>query len=598
MLLLLAAYVGGVLTILSPCILPVLPFVFARADRPFRSHALPLLTGMAVAFAAIASLAAVGGGWVVALNHYGRYAAIALLALFGASLLLRGLAERWSRPLVALGARLSQSGAEPASGSAGFFSPLWLGIGTGLLWAPCAGPILGLILTGAALNGASAGTSLLLLAYAAGASTSLALALLFGGRLLSRLKGSLPAGDWLRRATGAAVLAGVGAIALGLDTGVLAKLSLATTTGIEKAILERSRAAMPGDAIADTDPAAGDGLLKTAAAASRDAPGAYRPGVEGALPPLDGATEWLNSPPLTREGLRGKVVLVNFWTYSCINCLRTVPYLRAWAEKYKDQGLVVIGVHTPEFAFEKRSANVRKAIKDLGIDYPVAVDSDFALWRAFGNQYWPAFYFVDAQGRVRHHQFGESQYEKSEQVLQQLLAEAGRKTILPELAAPQGEGALAAPARSPARSQETYLGYERTRNFIPRGGIAGGRMQTYKTAPALETDQWSLGGDWTVEPERAVLSGTTGRIAYRFDARDLHMVLGPSADGKPVRFRVRVDGKPPLESHGSDVDAQGNGTVDSHRLYQLVRQPDNGADRLFEIEFEDPGVQAYVFTFG
>ena len=599
MLILIVAYLGGVLTILSPCILPVLPFVFARADRPFRSHGLPMLVGMALAFAAIATLAAVGGGWVVALNEYGRYAAIAMLAVFGVTLLFPGVADRMSRPLVALGIRLSQpQGAATAPRSV--FSPLLLGVGTGLLWAPCAGPILGLILTGAAINGASVGTTVLLLAYAAGACTSLAAALLFGGRLLSVMKRSLHTGEWVRRAAGAAVLVGVGAIALGLDTGALARLSTGTTSALEQALVEKIDMRKPQPPRAEPVARLEDtGFIRTVATA-RDLAPAPTPmlDVEGTLPPLAGATEWINSAPLTAEGLRGKVVLVDFWTYSCINCLRTLPYLRAWAEKYKDAGLVVVGVHAPEFAFEKRSANVHKAVKDLDVGFPVAVDSNFAIWRAFGNQYWPAFYFVDAQGRIRHHQFGENQYARSEQVIQQLLAEAGQHNVPTDMVVPQGQGTQAAPDAEPALSQETYLGTEHAQGFASPGGITGGRAHVYEPAASLRTNQWALAGDWTVEPERAVLNHANGRIAYRFQARDLHLVLGPTADGKPVRFRVRIDGKPPLADHGSDIDAQGNGTIDAQKLYQLVRQSANGKDRLFEIEFLDAGAQAYVFTFG
>ncbi len=597
MLIFLIAYVGGVLTILSPCILPVLPFVFARADPPFRSHGLPMLAGMALAFAAIATLAAVGGGWVVTLNEYGRYAAIAMLAVFGITLLVPSLADRLSRPLVALGIRLAEAG--PAGGGArhSLLTPVLLGVGTGLLWAPCAGPILGLILTGAALNGASIGTSLLLLAYAAGACTSLAAALLFGGRLFSVMKRSLHTGEWIRRGAGAAVLVGVGAIALGLDTGVLSRLSIGTTSALEAALVKHID--MPKPQPSSDEQSArtqATGLMPTAAS-GEPAP-ALALGTEGFLPPLAGALEWINSPPLTAEGLRGKVVLVDFWTYSCINCLRTLPYLRAWAGKYKDAGLVVIGVHTPEFAFEKRSANVHRAVKDLGIGFPVAVDSDFTIWRAFGNQYWPAFYFIDAQGRIRHHQFGENQYGKSEQVIQQLLVEAGRTDVPRDLVSPQGEGTQAAPGPTPAQSGETYLGYENARGFASPGGIVRDRSQAYQGSASPRVNQWTLAGEWKVERERAVLDAAGGRIAYRFQARDLHLVLGPMADGKPVRFRVLVDGKPPLADHGSDIDAQGNGTIDSQRLYQLVRQATGGGERLFEIEFLDPGAQAYVFTFG
>ncbi|MES2247823.1 MAG: cytochrome c biogenesis protein DipZ [Pseudomonadota bacterium] len=587
MLILFIAYLGGVLTILSPCILPVLPFVFARADRPFRSHGLPMLVGMALAFAVVATLAAVGGGWIVTLNEYGRYAAMALLALFGATLLFPRVAERLSRPLVALGLRISDGQQDSV------FSPLWLGVGTGLLWAPCAGPILGLILTGAALNGASVGTSLLLVAYAVGACTSLAVALLSGGRLLSALKRTLPTGDGVRRMAGAAVLAGVGAIALGLDTGWLARLSLGTTSALEQALVDTLRKDAPQAQRADT------GFVRVADTRSAPVP-ARELRVEGRLPSLAGATDWINSAPLTPEALRGKVVLVDFWTYSCINCLRTLPYVRAWADKYRDAGLVVLGVHAPEFAFEKNSANVRKAVKDLGIGFPVALDNDFSIWRGLDNQAWPAFYFVDAQGRIRHHQFGENRYDKAEQVIQQLLAEAGQAQVAAGLVAPLGQGTQAAPGAEPAQSGETYLGHARAHGFASPGGIARDRAKAYEpVASSLRTNQWSLGGDWTVEGERAVLNQAHGRIAYRFKARDLHLVLGPMADGKPVRFTVRVDGQPPLADHGADTDAQGHGVVDAQKLYQLVRQSaGSGRERLFEIEFLDAGAQAYAFTFG
>ncbi|MBD9662551.1 cytochrome c biogenesis protein CcdA/thiol-disulfide isomerase/thioredoxin [Variovorax paradoxus] len=596
MLVLLIAYLGGVLTILSPCILPVLPFVFARADRPFRSHGLPMLLGMALAFAAVATLAAVGGGWIVTLNEYGRQAAIAVLALFGVSLLFPSVADRMSRPLVALGIRMSEPRGDGGAAAASMFSPLLLGVGTGLLWAPCAGPILGLILTGAALNGASVGTSLLLLAYAAGACTSLAAALLFGGRLFSIMKRSLHTGEWVRRAAGAAVLAGVGAIALGLDTGLLARLSLGTTSALEQALVDKIKPGKP-----HAEPVAlreAPGLMRVSD--NRTAPPPARElKVEGRFPSLAGATEWINSVPLAPEALRGKVVLVDFWTYSCINCLRTLPYLRAWAEKYKDAGLVVIGVHSPEFAFEKKPANVRKAVKDLGIGFPVALDNDFAVWRGFDNQAWPAFYFIDAEGRIRHHQFGENRYDKAEQVIQQLLAEAGQTRIAAGLVAPLGQGTQAAPGAEPPLSGETYLGHERAHGFASPGGIARDRATVYRpAASALRTNQWSLAGDWTVEAERAVLNSANGRIAYRFQARDLHLVLGPAANGRPVRFRVLVDGKPPLADHGADTDAQGHGVIDAQKLYQLVRQAEGSRERLFEIEFLDAGAQAYAFTFG
>jgi cytochrome c biogenesis protein CcdA/thiol-disulfide isomerase/thioredoxin len=312
---------------------------------------------MALTFAAVATLAAVAGGWAVAANEYSRYLALVLLAIFGLTLWFPALSERLARPLVALGGRLSESA---PSGS--FVSSLGLGVATGLLWAPCAGPILGLVLTGAALEGASVGTTLALIAYAGGAATSLALALLIGGRVNAFMRRSLLGAEWLRPGLGVAVLAGVAAIATGLDRGYLSELSLASTSGIEQALVD----------LLDVRPAGSAAVMTKAGmpVAAR----AQRLRVEGSFPPLAGAVDWINSPPLTAEGLRGKVVLIDFWTYSCINCIRTLPYLQAWAKKYKDAGLVVIGVHTPEFAFERKLANVRKATKDLGIDYPVAAD--------------------------------------------------------------------------------------------------------------------------------------------------------------------------------------------------------------------------------
>ena len=319
---------------------------------------------------------------------------------------------------------------------------------------------------------------------------------------------------------------------------------------------------------------------------------------EGQFPSLGGATEWLNSQPLTPAGLRGKVVLIDFWTYTCINWLRTLPYVRAWAEKYKDQGLVVIGVHTPEFAFEKNVDNVRRAAKEMRIEYPIAIDSDYAVWRAFKNNYWPALYFIDAQGRIRHHQFGEGEYEQSEKVIQQLLAEAGSAAIGRELVSVDARGVEAAADWGNLRSPENYVGYERTENFASPGGAVLNKRHVYAVPARLGLNQWALSGDWTVEKQAAVLNKANGRIAYRFHARDLHLVMGPAARGTSVRFRVLIDGQPPGAAHGVDVDEQGNGTVTEQRLYQLIRQPQPIADRQFEIEFLDPGVEAYAFTFG
>ncbi|MGB3900866.1 MAG: cytochrome c biogenesis protein DipZ [Mesorhizobium sp.] len=580
------AYLAGVLTIVSPCILPVLPFVFARTDKPFVQNGLPMLAGMALTFALVASLAAVAGGWAVEANRWGRIAAMALLALFGLTLLLPGLSARLTRPLVDLGAKLSLSAEQGKRG--GMWSSLLLGVATGLLWAPCAGPVLGLILTGAALQGANAQTSVLLAAYAAGAATSLALALLIGGRVFAAMKRSLGVGEWIRRGLGAAVLAAVVAIALGLDTGFLTNVSLAGTTKLEQGLLDRFNVASGSGA-----PQNGE----TTMAMQPQPPSTEALPVEGTFPSLGGAIEWLNSPPLTPQALKGKVVLVDFWTYSCINCLRALPYVRAWADKYRDQGLVVIGVHTPEFAFEKDIGNVRKAVADLGVTYPVAIDNNYTVWRAFNNQYWPAHYFIDAEGRIRHHHFGEGEYDQSERVIQQLLAEANGKPMSGDLVNVKATGAEAASDWNEVASPETYVGYSRAENFISRGGAVSDEAHAYSVGtPAL--NEWGLSGNWTVGKEQAVLNEAGGGIVYRFRARDLHLVLGPAADGKPVRFRVTIDGKAPGNDHGMDTDAEGQGRVTGQRLYQLIRQGGAITDRTFEIRFLDPGVSAYAFTFG
>jgi cytochrome c biogenesis protein CcdA/thiol-disulfide isomerase/thioredoxin len=583
MLLFILAYLGGVFTILSPCILPVLPFVFARSGQPFVRSQLPLLIGMAITFAAVGSLAAVGGGWAVQANEIGRIAALVLLGFFGLTLLIPALADRLAQPFVAFGDRLSQAAESGRSGGSSVLPSFILGIATGLLWAPCAGPILGLLLTGAALNGANVGTTVLLLAYAAGAATSLAGALLLGGRVTALLKRSLGAGEWVRRGLGVLVLLAVVAIGFGVDTKYLTQVSTASTTAIEQSLIDRIRPAQQKNSMA---------MSAAAPVAGSKLP------VEGTLPALSGAVEWLNSPPLTAEGLRGKVVLVDFWTYSCINCLRSLPYIKAWADKYKDQGLVVIGVHAPEFAFERDQANVRRATKDLGITYPVAIDNDYKIWRAFENEYWPAHYFIDAEGRIRYHHFGEGEYAESEAVIQDLLAEAGKSDVPTGYVQVQGTGAMAAADDGDIASPETYIGYTRAENFASTGGEVADKPHDYAAPAQLRPNQWALNGSWKVEGEKAGLDGASGSILYRFHARDLHLVLGPGADGKPVRFRVTLDGKPPGEDHGADTDADGQGTVTDQRLYQLVRQSHGVGDSTFQIEFLDPQVQAFAFTFG
>jgi thiol-disulfide isomerase/thioredoxin len=320
--------------------------------------------------------------------------------------------------------------------------------------------------------------------------------------------------------------------------------------------------------------------------------------VESRLPSFDGATGWLNSPPLTPDGLRGKVVLVNFWTYTCVNWLRQLPYVRAWAGKYSGQGLVVIGVHTPEFTFEHDLGNVRRAVQDMRVEYPVAIDNDYAVWSAFANHYWPALYFADAQGRIRHHRFGEGDYQQSEMVIQQLLAEAGSGGTGHDLVSVDARGVEAPADWGTLRSPENYTGYGRTENFASPGGVVPGKPHPYNAPERLRLNDWALSGDWTMEEEATTLNTAGGRIAYRFQARDVNLVMGPTAPGTPVRFRVLIDGQPPGADHGADVDEHGSGTLTGQRLYQLVRQDGPVAERTFEITLLDPGAAAYAFTFG
>ena len=338
--------------------------------------------------------------------------------------------------------------------------------------------------------------------------------------------------------------------------------------------------AMSGDAMMSA--AHGDGDSKT----------------EGGMPALKGATAWLNSAPLTRESLRGKVVVIDFWTYSCINCLRALPYVNAWYRHYKDSGLVIIGVHSPEFAFEKDTNNVRQAVAKFGIQYPVALDNDYAIWKAFNNQFWPAHYFIDAKGQIRGHHFGEGKYERSERTIRKLLTEAGATQLPDPIDDAAGEGISAAADMLNVGSPETYLGFERAANFASPGGFARDAVKAYTVPPSLTLNQWALGGRWLVSKERARLSAAPGRITFRFKARDLHLVLGPGTQGKPVRFRVTLDGKPPQADHGVDIDAGGNGTVREQRLYQLIRQHGDVQEHEFTIEFLDANVEAYSFTFG
>ncbi|SAK67477.1 cytochrome c biogenesis protein DipZ [Caballeronia ptereochthonis] len=578
------AFLGGVFTVLSPCILPVVPFVFARSDRPFLTDRLPLFAGLAGTFALVTGIGAAGLAGAAQLSQYGRWIALAMLALFGAALLFPSIAARLTLPLSGLADRITAR-SQSYGTTRRIASSMLLGAATGLLWAPCAGPILGVILTGAALHGANWQTAAALAAYAVGAVSSLAVATGLGKRAFDALKRSLGFGEHLRRAMGALVLLSVAAIATGFDTRLLAHVPGAPTNGIEGWLVDVAKTKQ-----ASHEERQGARVVRVSMPVALP--------VQGRLPSLDGATAWLNSAPLSADALRGKVVVVNFWTYSCINCLRTLPYLKTWAQRYGNDGLVVVGVHTPEFGFERDTGNVKRALENLTIRYPVAIDNDYGIWRAFGNQYWPAFYIVDAQGRVRYHHFGEGGYREAEDAIRQLLAENGKPMMSADAQPVQGSGAQAAADTADIGSDETYVGYRQAQGFASPQRVKPDAAENYTLPAQLPLNQWALDGKWNVGGEAAVPAASRAHIAYHFHARDLHLVLGPTTDGKPVRFRITIDGKPPGASHGADVAADGSGIVTNARLYQLVRQNDAVDDRTFQIEFLDPGAQVYSFTFG
>jgi cytochrome c biogenesis protein CcdA/thiol-disulfide isomerase/thioredoxin len=565
-----AVFLAGALTVFSPCILPLLPVVLSRAGAPFSRAGLPFLAGMAVAFALAGSLAAVAGGWAVRASEYGRWAAWLVLGLAGLSLTVPRLAQALARPWVALGARLAPP-AQP--GPPSVRASLLLGVSSGLIWTPCAGPVLGLVLGAAALGGANAGTVLLLLSYASGAALALAIVLLAGGRLRRALPRWQGLGARLRQGLGALMLMGVAASAFGLDTTWLARLSLASTTATEQALLDRF---VPAHTPAGTNAA------------------------DGAFGPLDPreATAWLNGDAPTTAELQGRVVLVNFWTYSCINCLRSLPYVKAWAERYGGEGLEVIGVHAPEFAFEKEPRNVARAVRELGLRHRIAMDNRFAIWRAFSNHYWPALYLLGPDGRVRERLFGEGDFARFEQAIRRELQQAGyTRAASAPLSTVHAEGVGQAADARALRSGEAYLGWQRAEGFAPPGELRADTVWRYQPQ-ALALNRWTLGGPWLARAEYLEAADGSAVLRYRFHARDAHLVLGPTAEGRAPRFQVLVDGQPPGEHAGVDVDAQGQGRAPTHRLYQLVRQRGEVRERTLEVRFPDAGARVFAFTFG
>ena len=392
------------------------------------------------------------------------------------------------------------------------------------------------------------------------------------------MKHSLSVQVWIRCVLGVAAVLGVAVIVTGLKTSFL-RFSFIDTVRAQEHLI----GALHPEKLA---------LLRASATESQTTLAD-----EGPVPDFGGAVGWLNSAPLSRESLRGKVVLVNFWTYSCINSLRELPYMKAWAAKYKDAGLVVIGVHAPEFGFERERANVENAVRELSVAYPVAIDSNHRIWDAFNNEYWPADYFIDGKGRIRYHHFGEGDYAESEHVIQELL-KANGATGLDESTVRISAGGVEAPPSGDVLSPETYVGYRQAQRFASPERVAQDSRKTYSLPTTPSLNEWGLGGSWNVGAESGVLQSAPGKIVFRFHSRDLHMVLGPTKNGKPIRFKVKLDGIPPGDNCGVDSTPDGNLEIREPRLYQLIRQKGRVEDRTFEIEFLDPGVQAFSFTFG
>ena len=584
MIFILITYVAGVLTILSPCILPVLPFVFARSGQPFLKSSFPLLVGLCTTFALLSAIAITGGEWVANANQWGRYFSILLLSIFGLSMIFPEVAEKLMSPLVKLGSKIG-SGPQPNQPSSPFFSSFLIGISTGLLWAPCAGPILGLVLTGAASQGNTQKSILLLFSYSLGAATSLALALIAGNRFLGKLKQFLGIDRVLKRILGISILVGVVSIIFNLDRTLLTHLSKFETTSLENKLISFA-GGLPGESKKNQNLL----LLSNVNLKSQSSSDVSE------LPEFNQITAWINSKPLLKKDLLGKVVLIDFWTYSCINCIRTLPYLKEWSEKYKENNFIIVGIHAPEFAFEKNLDNVKKAVQELGITYPVAIDNDYALWSAFQNHYWPAHFLIDREGKVRSYHFGEGNYEETEKLIQTLIAESGEKLKIKETKR-IAQGVEAQGSTANTLSPETYLGFQRASNLQINPPALKNTEANYQIVSPLKLNEWSLGGTWKIAADKIELKKPKGKIAFRFRARDLHLVLGGN---KAISFKVTIDGHAPGNEHGTDTTAEGLGVIRENRLYQLIRETEAHRDEehLFEITFFEDGVEAYAFTFG
>jgi cytochrome c biogenesis protein CcdA/thiol-disulfide isomerase/thioredoxin len=578
--------VAGFLAGISPCILPVLPVILVAGAGPSAGEEkepgraglgrpLAVIIGLVLSF----SLLVLAGSELLSALDLPqdslRDAGIAVLVLVGLGYLIPPLGDLFERPFSRISTR------KPNGRAGGFV----LGLALGVLYVPCAGPILAAITVVGATHRVGLTAVFLTAAFAVGTAVPLLAYAFAGGQLTSRVGALRRHAPRVRQAGGAVLIIMAVVIAFNV-LAPLQRLVPGYTTALQgsgKIRKELSNLTGGHQGSLSHCPTTATTLVDC-----------------GPAPNFTGITAWLNTPggkPLTMRELRGKVVLVDFWTYSCINCLRALPYVKSWWERYRNDGLVVIGVHAPEFPFEKDLGNVKRAVHDLGITYPVALDNDYAIWRGFDNQYWPAHYFIDANGRIRGHHFGEGDYAGSEQLIRRLLGEAGAAQLPGESTSIQGSGVEAAANLDEVGSPETYLGYDRADNFVSPGGEIHDTPHAYRAPGPLNLNQWALSGDWRVEPQRAVSTASSAAIVFRFSARDLHLVLGPAPTG-PIRFRITLDGHAPGADHGVDVQPDGSGAVSEQRLYQLLRQSNPQGEHTFRIEFLDPGVQAYSFTFG